>query len=187
MTWGASIATLAALGLAACAPSIATQKDRFDYLESYIDQELDQKTHCTQRTVTFTKTTREGFDDYDHYAVEGCGQHTELITQVQQRSMGSSVVTSPHWRVVPSKGAFVEAANEQLRRTATFEMDCQSLAFEILDGSMAPMREVMSSSVGVTGCGKKQLYRVTCVHSGYNGKEHEISCKSMPGSSAPSP
>ena len=163
MTWGASIATLAALGLAACAPSIATQKDRFDYLESYIDQELDQKTHCTQRTVTFTKTTREGFEDYDHYAVEGCGQHTELITQVQQRSMGSSVVTSP------------------------FEMDCQSLAFEILDGSMAPMREVMSSSVGVTGCGKKQLYRVTCVHSGYNGKEHEISCQSMPGSSAPSP
>jgi hypothetical protein len=96
---------------------------------------------------------------------------------VSRQDVGGTWLVEWKSSVVPSDAEFQQGANQQLRKTAQFDLDCKSdLEFEFLNPQTDPMRASFSSTVGVRGCGKKSTYHTECTHPSFQNGKHEIQC-----------
>lgn len=110
---------------------------------------------------------------YDRYEVVGCDQKSEYLTMVRHR--GDSIT----WGLglVPTVSDYEKVVQNQLEKTARFDMNCQDIDMTILNQLIAPMRGQYRATIGVRGCGKSSSYNSLCGHVGYSNGGHQLSCQ----------
>ncbi len=168
-----SLAVVLGLCCGACAPAVTTQPERLDFLEEKIDRNIAQTMKCEDATLQFEKTEEMGVEWYDHYTVEGCGHSSTYVTMVRQTGDYISWGMAP----VPEQSEYEAAAEEQLRETAEFDLDCQELDVSFLHALVTPMQDGFRATLGVRGCDKARTYDAACGSVGIAQGEHEISCQ----------
>jgi hypothetical protein len=175
LLWAPVFIALLGVGCAATR-DLATQPGRRLFVEKQLEKSIPRQLGCNEWKLTFDKSDKQGNAKFDYYKLEGCGHQTGYVTLVEEASSGH-VLTAVG--VAASERDFVDAAKQQLDRTAKFDTSCDEIEVSVLNALITGGHGGFEATMGVAGCGKKATYHTVCRHTDYSAGKHEISCSNV--------
>ncbi len=166
-------------GCVSAPPSMTTLPERRQYLAPQINDSLAGTMKCPNANLTFVSTDTTGMPSFtqylDFYVAEGCGQHTDFLTDIK---MLQTTVIEQQATPVPAVEQYRAEAHAQTAKTAEFDFGCKDVTYVDLSQQFATLRNSYVTAIGAAGCGKRATYHTHCNQSGYSAGANQISCSS---------
>jgi hypothetical protein len=172
-----------AVAVPACGPpNFAVQPNRQKFLQDKLDEDIKKALACESVQLHFQREEQRSGSWFDHYVVEGCGKRSEYITRLDQS--GDWVTWG--YGAVPPASQYKDAAEQQMMKTARFDLHCDVVELMELKSAIDLMQTSFRATIGARGCDKRTSYEVVCEHSGFVDGKHQVTCISQ-GSGAAQP